>query len=593
MKKISRKEFLKTSSLVAAVAAFNPPKLFGKLSIVTDSIDEWMLNRLVKANDQSVERFLQSISAPQRWQYYRNLSEAFSVFTAAFSHPESVYYESNDVLKASDTIIDQLLGLQYPNGTLDSGGNRKSPPDTAFLLEALYPSALILRKNETKETASVKAKLDTFLLAAGEGIRTGGVHTPNHRWEISSVLAKLYHLYGDKKYVTRIDEWLAEGIYQNSDGNYPERSRNYAVVENEAFMVIGEILNRPEFFDIVSKNLTSTYYYMEPDGELVSLDSRRQDQFRPILSWKTYLPYRYMAIHENSDFFASIAREIESFDGFDRNILSRSLPHFMGSEILQKEMPKGQTLPTTFTKHFKDSDLVRIKRGNITVSIFGGNDLPLTVASGRSCNPTFFTFRKGAAILEYARLSTSFFNTGYVRSEGLKKEGNTYTLHEKKEAYYYHPMPEKKRNKKGDYKLSPSLDGRFWSKMDFESRPKTTLELESKIVIEEVDNSFRLNIEVEGAENVEVTLDLCFKDGGTFEGVLQGQNEKDFFLEGGMAKYIVGNDTIEVGPGKYEHARIRGLDGEVYSTHFGSIKGEGQHLYITGIVPFKHSITIK
>ncbi|MCB0850698.1 MAG: hypothetical protein KDD63_00530, partial [Bacteroidetes bacterium] len=92
MKKISRKEFLKTSSLVAAVAAFNPPNLFGKLSIVTDSIDEWMLNRLVKANDQSVERFLQSISAPQRWQYYRNLSEAFSVFTAAFSHPESVYY---------------------------------------------------------------------------------------------------------------------------------------------------------------------------------------------------------------------------------------------------------------------------------------------------------------------------------------------------------------------------------------------------------------------------------------------------------------------------------------------------------------------
>ncbi|MCB0838423.1 MAG: hypothetical protein KDD99_17245 [Bacteroidetes bacterium] len=593
MKKISRKEFLKTSSLVAAVAAFNPPNLFGKLSIVTDSIDEWMLNRLVKANDQSAERFLQSISAPQRWQYYRNLSEAFSVFTAAFSHPKSVYYESNDVLKASDTIIDQLLGLQYPNGTLDSGGNRKSPPDTAFLLEALYPSALILRKNETKETASVKAKLDKFLLAAGEGIRTGGVHTPNHRWEISSVLAKLYHLYGDKKYVTRIDEWLAEGIYQNSDGNYPERSRNYAVVENEAFMVIGEILNRPEFFDIVSKNLTSTYYYMEPDGELVSLDSRRQDQFRPILSWKTYLPYRYMAIHENSDFFASIAREIESFDGFDRNILSRSLPHFMGSEILQKEMPKGQTLPTTFTKHFKDSDLVRIKRGNITVSIFGGNDLPLTVASGRSCNPTFFTFRKGSAILEYARLSTSFFNTGYVRSEGLKKEGNTYTLHEKKEAYYYHPMPEKKRNKKGDYKLSPSLDGRFWSKMDFESRPKTTLELESKIIIEEVDNSFRMNIEVNGAENVEVTLDLCFKDGGTFEDVLQGQNEKDFFLEGGMAKYIVGGDTIEVGPGKYEHERIRGLDGEVYSTHFGSIKGEGQHLYITGIVPFKHSITIK
>ena len=592
MTKISREAFLKTSSL-AIIAAFNPANLFGESGTVTDSMDDLMLDRLVKANDQSVEKMLQTISSPQQRQYYRNLSGSFSIFTAAFSHPKSFYYGSNDVLKALDSILDKLLKLQYPDGTLDSGGNRKSPPDTAFLLESLYPSAIILKENQTKEIVSVKTRLDEFLLAAGEGIRTGGVHTPNHRWEICSVLAKLYNLYGDKKYVSRIDEWLAEGIYQNSDGNYPERSRNYAVVENEAFITIGEILNRPEFFEIVSRNLNANYYYMESDGELVSLDSRRQDQFRPISSWKTYLTYRYMAIHQNSDFFASIAREIESHDGFDRYILSTALPHFMCSSILKREMPKGKILPATFTKHFKESDLIRIKRGNITASIFGGNDLPLTVASGRSCNPTFFTFRKRAAILEYARLSSSFFNTGYIRSAGLKKDENRYILYEKKEAYYYDPMPEDKRNEKGDYELTPSLDGRFWSKMDFGSRPKKTLMLESKIVIEEVKNSFRIDIEIVGTENVEVTLDLCFRDGGKFEGVLQGENEKDFFLEDGFAKYTLGSDTIEVGPGKHAHANIRALDGEVYSTHFGSIKGEGQHLYITGLVPFKHSLAIR
>ena len=592
MKKISRKAFLKTSSL-AVVAVFNPPNLFEESPTVTDSIDELMLNRLVKANDKSVERFLQTKSSPQQRQYYRNLSQSFSIFTAAFSHPKSFYYGSKDVLKALNSIIDKLLELQYPGGTLDSGGNRKSPPDTAFLLDSLCPAAMILKEKETKEIVSVKTKLDEFLLAAGEGIRTGGVHTPNHRWEICAVLAKLYKLYGDKKYVDKIDEWLAEGIFQNSDGNYPERSRNYAVVENQAFITIGEILNRLEFFEIVSKNLTSNYYYMELDGELVSIDSRRQDQFKPISSWKTYLTYRYMAIQENSDFFASIAREIEGFDEFKRYFLSSALPHFMSSSILKREIPKGKTLPATFTKHFKESDLVRIKRGDITVSIFGGNDKPLTVASGRSCNPTFFTFRKRSAILEYARLSTSFFNTGYVRSDGLSKEGNRYILSEKKEAYYYHPMPKNKRNKKGDYALTPSLDGRFWSKMDFESRPKTTLTLESKIVIEEVENSFKIDIDVIGVENVEVTLDLCFRDGGKFEGVLQGENEKDFFLEDGLAKYTFGSDTIEVSPGKFVHANINRLDGEVYTTHFGSIKGEGQHLYITGLVPFNHSIIVR
>ena len=190
-----------------------------------------------------------------------------------------------------------------------------------------------------------------------------------------------------------------------------------------------------------------------------------------------------------------------------------------------------------------------MKRGDISASIFGGNDIPLTVASGRSCNPTFFTFRKGAAILKYARLSTSFFNTGYVRSDGLKKEGNRYTLYEKKEAYYYDPMPENKQNEKGDYKLNPSLDGRFWSKMDFESRPKKTLTLESKIVIEEGENSFKIDMDINGTDNVEVTLELCFKDGGKLEGVWKDENEKDFFLQEGFATYTFGKDTIEVGLG--------------------------------------------
>ena len=592
MKKISREDFIKTSSL-ALLAAFNPPNLLGKTTKMADDVDQEMMHRLVKENDQSVERLLGRLSPTMNRPSYRGLSSSFAIFAAAYSHPESKYYESEDVIKGMQATIDKLLGYQYPDGTLDSGGNRKSPPDTAFLLDSLCPAASILKEKQSEKAQDVQKKLDKFLLAAGEGIRTGGVHTPNHRWEICKVLAKLYKLYGDKRYVDRIDEWLAEGIYQNEDGNYPERSRNYAVVENEAFIVLGEILNRPDLHEIVSKNLSATYYYIEDDGEMVCLDSRRQDQFNPISSLKTYFTYRYMAIQEKNEFFASITREIESLDRFQGSILSRSLHRFMSSDILKKELPGGIDLPEKYTKHLVASDLVRIKRGNVSVSIFGGNDLPLTVASGRSCNPTFFTFRKGSAILEYARLSTSFFNTGYVRGHGLKKDGNRYELFEKKEAYYYHPMPKDKQNKHGDYKLSPSLDTRFWSKMDFESRPKTTVTQESKIVIEEIDDSFLIHIEVTGVDNVAVTLDLCFRDGGSFEGATQGEDGKDYFLDAGHAKYSVGNDTLEIGPGKKEHTRVHRLDGEVYTTHFGSIKGKGQHLYITGIVPFKHSITIK
>lgn len=592
MKKISREEFIKTSSFALA-AALSPMSIYKVNHNPNPGVDESMINRLVKGNEKSVENYLKRENEPQRFQYYRNLSGPFASLSAAYCHPKSSYYKSKEVLDSLENTIDKLLKLQYPNGTLDAGGNRQSPPDTAFLLNSLCPAAKILKSNNYQELSNVKNQLDKFLLKAGEGIRTGGVHTPNHRWEESSILAQLYSIYKDDKYLKRIDQWLEEGIYMNEDGNYPERSRNYSIVENEAYIHLGEILNQSKFFDIVKRSLTTNYYYMELNGELVCLDSRRQDQYKPISALNTYLLYRFMAIHENDGFLSAIAREIEALEGFEQRVLSYALPLFMTSSVLIKELPKISQLPENYTKHFVGSDLVRIKRGDSTASIFGGNDKPIIISSGRSCIPTFFTFRKRYAILEYARLSTNFFNIGYVRPDGVIKEGNKYILKEKKEAYYYHPMPKNKLNKNGDYALTESVDRRFWSKMDFGDRPRTTLTQDSQIIIEENDNTFKIDLDINGPENVEVTLELCFNEKGKLEGVTRDHEDDDFFLESGFAKYSLGNDIIEVGPGKMEHTNIRFIDGEEYSTHFGTLKSKGKHLYITGLVPFKHSITIK
>jgi hypothetical protein len=64
-----------------------------------------------------------------------------------------------------------------------------------------------------------------------------------------------------------------------SDGTLPERSGIYAGVENEAFLTISRILKKPELLHAVRKSLDRTYYYMEPNGDLVTTDSRRQDQY--------------------------------------------------------------------------------------------------------------------------------------------------------------------------------------------------------------------------------------------------------------------------------------------------------------------------
>jgi hypothetical protein len=87
-------------------------------------------------------------------------------------------------------------------------------------------------------------------------------------------------------------------------------------------------------------------------------------------------------------------------------------------------------------------------------------------------------------------------------------------------------------------------------------------------------------------------VELCFRNGGKITDVIPAGSDDDFFLEEGYAMYKSGNDTIRIGPGKMEHQRIRKLDGEMYSTHFGSIKGDGMHLYLTGTTPFKHTLKI-
>lgn len=594
MPKIGRGEFIRLSAMGIAVS-FAPTGLWGFENKTKQVYDENLFKRLLKANDFSVGRYLKFVDTNTRedWRRDRSLCEEFAIYTASYCQPDSEYYRSKILLALLEKNIDQLLKKQYPNGALDSGGNRQSTPDTAFLLDHLCPSAFVLNKQVFGELDIVKEKLKKFLLCAGEGLKTGGVHTPNHRWEISSVLARLYSLFHDESYVKRIDEWLAEGIDINEDGQYSERSRNYSVVVDNSLLTIGRILNRTSLFESVKKNLETTYYYMESNGELVTLDSRRQDQNNSISISLYYLAYRYMSFYYHDDTLAAVTNEIETLPDFEKVVLSGSLIFFMENTLLLNELKTNKNIQTNYEKLFALSGLGRIRRENITASIFGGNDKPVAISSGRSSNPTFFTFRKGSAILDYARLSTSFFNTGYFRSDGLIKDGNKFILHETKDAYYYQPLPAEKRNANGDYKLSESLDRRFWSKMDFESRPKTILSLETNIAIEEENGIFKINIEVTGPKEVEVTLEFCFRQGGKLEGVTPALENDDYFLKEGNAKYQFGADAIEIGPGIGMHNNIRRLDGEEYSTHFGTIKGKGMHVYLTGLVPFKHSITIK
>lgn len=592
MSKMSRGTFLKLGAAGIA-ASLVPVRTHGERSPIGSAVDGAFLKDLIVNNDRAVERYLSGGDRPGRSMYVRALSEEFAVHAASYCHPDSAFHAAAQVMARMDVVLTTLIGSQYPDGTLDAGGNRHSPPDTAFLTDHLCPAYSVLESEGSDVLRPLRERLRTFLGKLGEGLRTGGVHTPNHRWEVSAALARVYAITGDEGLVERIDAWLEEGIDITEDGNYSERSRVYAVVADRSLITIGRLLHRPALLASVRKNLEATMYFLEPNGDLVTVDSRRQDQYLVASVFPYYLFYRYLAIRDGDGTFAGVARQIAGLPEFGRRVLGQSLIFCMEDPLLLRPLPDAGDIATSFTKVFSGSALVRMRRGDRSATIFGGNDRPFIVGSGRSTNPTFFSYRKGGAILESMRLSTSFFNTGYVRSDGVQAIGDTFLLSERKEASYYQPLPPGRRDPRGEYPFAESTDGRFWSKMDFASRERTTFVLESAITIEEHQGGFDLHFTVDGPTEVEVTIELCFRAGGTLDGAIPAQEKDDHFLKDGMGRYRVGTDVIEFGPGMHTHADLRTMDGEEYATHFGTVKGKGVHVYVTGKVPFDHTITVR
>ncbi|MEP6749582.1 MAG: hypothetical protein ABJB86_17725 [Bacteroidota bacterium] len=552
--------------------------------------DDDILQRLVAANDNQVNQLLSALQAGVT-STGRKIGFDFATLSASYVSPGSTYHQSPLIVEALEKLVQLLTGLQSADGTLNFG-NLESPPDTAFLVEPLAAAARLLEQIKMPVLKNINEEVKKFLLRCGAALSAGGVHTPNHRWLICAALAGIHAAYPNQLYINRIEDWLGEHFYIDADGHYPERSANYAVVENTAFLTVGRLLKKPMLFEPVRKNLEMTWYYMEPDGQLVTVDSRRQDQYTSKSMVAYYLQYRWLAIKDNNHLFAGITRLIEGLKGFEEEILNKYLFQFLENPLLQEALPEVAAPPVQYEKLFANAATLRLRHAGITTTLFGGVDWPVIIASGRSDSPNFYTHRKGAAILKYMRLSADFFSMGYFYSDGLKKEGNAYVLHKKLAIPYYQPLPASRRNSKGDYKLSPSTDGRFWSKMDFEHRPVSNIKtLDTKISFTTAEGTDKLVFEVTGQAGVRVTVELCFLEGGVLSGVLPADKGNNF-LEKGMGKYEYGGSSIEFGPGVMAHKAVTGLEGERYSTHFGSLRTEGMHVYLTGITPFKHQLLL-
>jgi hypothetical protein len=485
-----------------------------------------------------------------------------SSLAAVFLAPESRYHRSVDLLERMQRAAEYLVRIQHGDGTIDlPTTNFGSPPDTAFAMEPLCAAAEVLRARKYGETRGLEATLETFIQRGASALTTGGIHTPNHRWVVVSALARCHHLFPDPRYLTRLEEWLAEAIDLDEEGQFTERSTGiYNAVTDRALLTTGRMLDRPALFEPVRKNLEAMIYFLHPEGEVATDISRRQDRFQPATLRSYYLPYHFLARHDGNGRFATVADDIERMYFHQ---LGGEFIYFLEIAELRQVLPPREHLPTNYEKFFPVSEFVHIRRGARSATVLGGGS-------------RFFSFRHGGAVVEAVRLASAFFGKGQF-SAPLSRQGSGYQLVQELEGYYLQPLAPQDRRADGNWEAMPNS----------RRAHSNTCHLRSAVVIRETADGFELSLDIGGTHQVPLTLEVTLRPGGELTGdglVAVPGVPNTYFLGEGLASYEVAGQRLRVGPGFRRHAwtQLRGAEPRL----------EGVTLYLTEFTPLNRALQV-
>ena len=358
----------------------------------------------------------------------------------------------------------------------------------------------------------------------------------------------------------RIDQWLAEHIDLDPDGQYTEKSTyGYSALVDRVLITMSKGLNKPALLDPVRKNLMMMRYYLHPNGEVVTEASNRQDKGQIGTMENYYYACRYMALKDNDGEMAAMCRLIEE-TAFPK--LAGTLNYYLEDPFLWKELPGVKPLPVSYAKSFPYSGIVRVRRGDWDTTIL-------------SNNAGWLTFHKGNAVLQAMRVAASFFGKGQFQSEKIVQAGNKWVMTKKLEGPYFQPFPKEKIPADGDM-----------AKMPKSQRKQSNVQyLTTTVTIAEGTNGINVEIEMNGTDGVPVSMELIFRPGGTFSGVTPHATKKDAWLFNEQkGSYTVDNQTIQFGPGKLEHKGIQ-LRGALPAM-------DAPTVYLTGFTPFKHTLQL-
>ena len=444
------------------------------------------------------------------------------------------------LVEAARSALQTLRDLQGSSGTFRGGDNVDSPPDSAFTVNDLAWARVQLGRLQASASpaSGLIALLDELLGAVAPALVHGGVHTPNHRWEIASALARLWESGGSEETRERALQWLAEGVDLQADGMFSERSANYAAhVSVPSLLVMGRILELPALREAADRGTRIQARLTDADGRVETLASRRQDQFERFDGGALHPWFRSHAARTGDPFSARAAQRTSALADADAvlTLLAHALEDPSALDPLPDPAPSAAPDRPELVE-LDPSGLVRIDHGDSRAVLFGGTDTAAIgrIASGTSSRPVLARLVGRSVGVTEVRLCRDFFSLGPLRPGPPRRVHSTeeagrfsYELREEVQAEYFHPLAPAHLDPHGVYPLG--FNGRFAAAMDFPHRPADVLRLTTTLRADVAPGRLDLSFVVDGPDTP-----LCLLlalDGGTLSPGLRRDEQGRHVLE--------------------------------------------------------------
>lgn len=452
-----------------------------------------------------------------------------------YATPASRWHLHPDVQRAIEALLVYMERHQRPDGCFDlSPCNFASPPDTAFMVNAMLNGWWLLEKCDAPEADFIRAPMLRLMDRAADGIAAGGFHTPNHRWAISACLKSLEKITGRAELGARADQYLREGLDVNADGEFAERSAgNYNQVNDDQMIRLYLATGDKTFLEAAAKNLEMMYAYFDPDGSLFTNNSTRQD-----MGWKVYAD-TYFILYLLTGYLLG-RRELGAMAAwiFTDCVRRGATPPGVEWLLLFPDMDgwgaSADFVPpiTRYDRLFPDSDIARIREGAWSCTLLRGK-------------PNCLYFQHGSFSV-YLSIYANLCDRRNFLADTLERTPDGYRMTAHAAGWYYLPFRE------------PPATSDWWAMDNPHTREKIEgMPLDTTLEIVKQPDGVDLRIATTGVDQLPLRMEFAFLPGGYVrtEHFLQAARAGECVtvLDGGVEAVGPGGEAIRLGPAFAEH----------------------------------------